>query len=150
MKKAPSIFFLISLIILLLDQVTKYFIKARVGFYDVVEVTSFFNIVHVLNTGSAFGMFKRLGNTFFIVIALAAIILISVLMIRDSRNRLPFALILGGAAGNITDRILLGRVTDFLDFHLGSLHWPAFNVADSALTVGIAILLLLTLFDKKN
>lgn len=149
MKKSPFIFFLVSLTIFVLDQLTKYFIKSHIGLFDVVQVTSFFNIVHVLNTGSAFGMFKSLGNAFFIIIALAAMVLVTVLIIKASRNRLLFALILGGAAGNIADRIFLGHVIDFLDFHAGGHHWPAFNVADSALTVGISLLLVITLFEKK-
>lgn len=150
MKKSPLIFFLLSVVVFVLDQLTKYFIRTRIGLFDTVEVTSFFNIVHVLNTGSAFGMFKSLGNTVFIIIALAAMVLVTILIIRDSRNRLPFALILGGAAGNIADRILLGHVIDFLDFHAGSHHWPSFNVADSALTAGISLLLIMTFFEKKS
>ena len=150
MKKRQFIFFLISLLIFVLDQLTKYFIKTHVGPFDVVRVTSFFNIVYVLNTGSAFGMFKSLGNLFFIVIALSAMALLIFLIIKDSNNRFPFALILGGAAGNLADRILLGHVIDFLDFYAGSHHWPAFNVADSALTIGISLLLIKTVFEKKT
>ncbi|MBF0558238.1 MAG: signal peptidase II [Nitrospirae bacterium] len=152
MKKDPSIFFIFSMIIVVLDQLTKHFIQTNFRYEDNVtmQVTSFFNIVHVHNIGSAFGMFKGLGNTVFIIIALAAILLITVLIVRDRRNRLPLALILGGAVGNITDRISLGHVVDFLDFHAGSHHWPSFNVADSALTVGISLLLVMTLTEKKT
>src|SRR5208337_2725115 len=150
MKNRHFTFFLISLFIFILDQLTKYFIKTHVGPFEVVRVTSFFNIVYVLNTGSAFGMFKSMGNLFFIIVALSAMVLLSFLIIKDSHNRFPFALILGGAAGNLTDRILLGHVIDFLDFYAGSHHWPAFNVADSALTVGISLLLIKTVFEKKT
>src|SRR5208283_1015113 len=101
MKNNAYIFFLSSMVIFVIDQITKYFIKTHIGLFEVVQVTSFFNIVHVLNTGSAFGMFKSLGNTFFIVVALAAMALVTILIIRDGHNRLPFALVLGGAAGNI-------------------------------------------------
>src|SRR5271169_4849165 len=128
MKKYPAIFFLISLCIFALDQLTKYFIKTHIGLFDTVRITSFFNIVHVLNTGSAFGLFKSLGNSFFIIIALLAMALITFLIIKDSRNRLPFALILGGALGNLADRIIFRHVTDFLDFYIGTYHWPSFNV----------------------
>ena len=149
MKKYPVIFFLISLCILALDQLTKYYIKTHLGLFDIIRITSFFNIVQVLNTGSAFGLFKSLGNAFFIIIALLAMALITVLIIRDDHNRLAFALILGGAAGNLTDRIAFGHVIDFLDFYAGSHHWPAFNVADSALTIGISLLLVTAVFEKK-
>src|SRR5271169_4820694 len=121
-------YFLISFFIFALDQITKYFIKTNVGFYDSIRVTSFFNIVHVQNTGSAFGMFKSLGNSFFVIIALLAMALVTSLIIKDSRNRLPFALILGGALGNLADRIIFRHVTDFLDFYIGTYHWPSFNV----------------------
>ncbi len=150
MKKRQFVFFLVSLLIFTFDQLTKYFINTHVGPFDVVRVTSFFNIVYVLNTGSAFGMFKSLGNLFFIIIALSAMALLIFLIIRDSHNRFPFALILGGAAGNLCDRIISGHVTDFLDFYAGSHHWPAFNVADSALTIGISLLLIKTVFEKKT
>ncbi|HXW69169.1 MAG TPA: signal peptidase II [Dissulfurispiraceae bacterium] len=150
MRKHPATFFLISLCILALDQLTKYFIKTHIGLFDVLRVTSFFNIVYVLNTGSAFGLFKGLGNSFFIIIALLALTLITVLIIKDGRNRLAFALILGGAAGNLTDRIIFGHVIDFLDFYAGGHHWPAFNIADSALTFGISLLLIKTVFEKNG
>ncbi len=75
--------------------------------------------------------------------------LVTVLIIRDSVNRLPFALILGGAMGNLADRIFIGHVTDFLDFYAGSHHWPAFNVADSALTIGISLLFIKMILEKK-
>ena len=150
MKKYPVTFLLISLCIFALDQITKYFIRTHIGLFDIVRITSFFNIVHVLNTGSAFGLFKGLGNSFFIIIALLAMTLITVLIIKDSHNRLAFALILGGAAGNLADRIIFGHVIDFLDFYAGSHHWPAFNVADSALTIGISLLLFKTVFEKKT
>ncbi len=149
MKKNIVIYLLISLFIFVLDQITKYFIKANVGLFDSIPVTSFFNIVHIRNTGSAFGMFKGLGNSFFIIIALLAMALVTYLIIKDSRNRLPFALILGGALGNLADRIIFRHVTDFLDFYIGSHHWPSFNVADSALTIGISLLFITMIFEKK-
>ncbi len=150
MKKYPVIFFFISLCIFALDQLTKYFVKIHIGPFDILRITSFFNIVHVMNTGSAFGLFKSLGNSFFVIIALLAMTLITVLIINDGRNRLAFALILGGAAGNLADRIFFGHVIDFLDFYAGSHHWPSFNVADSALTIGITLLLIKTVFEKKT
>jgi len=141
MRKQYSIFFLISVLVFILDQATKYVIKAQLRLFESISVLPFFNIVHVQNTGSAFGMFKGLGNTFFIIIALSAIVVVAVLIIRDRENRPGLSLILGGAAGNLADRIVHGHVIDFLDFFAGSFHWPAFNVADSALTIGITLLI---------
>jgi signal peptidase II len=140
MRKSPIPFFFVALAILALDQFTKYYIKAHVGPYDVVRVTSFFNIVYAENTGSAFGMFKSMGGLFFIIVSTAASVVLSVMIVKDPVNRLAYGLLLGGAAGNLLDRLIRGSVVDFLDFYAGTFHWPAFNVADSALTIGIILL----------
>jgi signal peptidase II len=155
MKYRYAVFFVISLAVFIFDQVTKYLITSHLSLFQVIPVLPFFNIVYVDNTGSAFGMFKGLGNPFFIGIAGAAIIAVAVMMIKDRDNRLGLSLILGGAAGNLTDRVIHRYVIDFLDFYAGKHHWPAFNVADSALTVGIALILVKTVFhrteaDKSN
>ncbi len=140
------IYLAISAAVLVLDQVTKYIIQSKMSLFEVIPVLPFFNIVYVDNTGSAFGMFKSLGNTFFIAVASLAMIVIIVLIIKYGEDRLPLALVLGGAAGNLMDRVTHGYVVDFLDFFVGRHHWPAFNVADSALTAGIAFLFIRTLF----
>lgn len=142
-------FFLISLLVFILDQITKYVIKANISPFQIIEVLPFFNIVYVENIGSAFGMFKSLGNFFFVVIAALAMIFVTVLIIKDRANRLAFSLILGGAAGNLTDRVIHGYVIDFLDVYVGRYHWPAFNVADSALTIGIIFFMTKMVFYKK-
>jgi|WetSurMetagenome_2_1015567.scaffolds.fasta_scaffold00020_65 signal peptidase II len=133
--------------VFLLDQVTKYYIKAQLGYFDIITVTPFFNIVYAENTGSAFGMFKSFGAYFFIGVSLAAVIFLAVLIVKDRGNSAAYSLLLGGAAGNLIDRFIRGYVIDFLDFHLAGHHWPAFNIADSALTVGITILLIKTVRD---
>lgn len=148
MRQKTVFFFLIALAIFILDQITKYIIKVSIGPFEIIRVTSFFNIVYVENIGSAFGLFKSLGNAFFIIVAVLAMVFVSVLMIKDRDNRLSFSLVLGGAAGNLLDRISRGYVVDFLDFHIGMHHWPAFNVADSALTIGITLLLIRTVFTS--
>ncbi|MCL4492604.1 MAG: signal peptidase II [Nitrospirae bacterium] len=147
MKNKTAFFFLIALSVFVLDQLAKYLIRTYIGPFDVIRVLPFFNIVYVENIGSAFGMFKGLGNTFFVIIALLAMALISALIIRDKDNRLIFSLILGGTAGNLMDRIIHGYVIDFLDVYAGRYHWPAFNVADSALTIGVALLICKTFFN---
>lgn len=150
MKRSPLFFFLIALAVFTLDQATKYYIKAHVGPFDVIRVLPFFNIVYAENTGSAFGMFKALGSSFFIIISAIAVIVLSALVMKDISNRTAFALLLGGAAGNLIDRLLHGYVIDFLDVYVRTWHWPAFNVADSALTVGIVLLLLTTAFGSRT
>ena len=147
MKRALSVA-LIVLAIIALDQITKYLIVNSLSSYDSIEVFSFLHIVNVRNTGAAFGSFKSLGSSFFIIVAVAAIIFIVYLLMKRAYNTFGLSLILGGAIGNLIDRILYGQVVDFVDFSIGSYHWPAFNVADSALTVGIIIILLTSVFRK--
>ncbi len=145
MKRDYPVFFLLSVAVFIADQATKYIIVASLSLFEAVKVLPFFSIVYVRNTGSAFGMFSGLGNLFFIIIASVAIVVVAVLIVRDSENRTGLSLVLGGAAGNLCDRLTHGYVVDFLDVHAGSHHWPAFNVADSALTVGILLLLVTSL-----
>jgi signal peptidase II len=87
-------------------------------------------------------MFQELGATFLIIVAAIAIIFVSVLIIKDPNNRLAYSFLLGGAAGNTADRIIHGFVIDFLDFYIYKYHWPAFNVADMALTAGVFLLII--------
>jgi len=146
--KRPVLALLIASVVIALDQATKYLIVKYLGSYDSIEIFSFLHIVSVRNTGSAFGMFRNLGSNFFIVVSAAAIIFILFLLIKNTYNFLGLSLILGGAVGNLIDRLLLGKVVDFIDFSIGSCHWPSFNVADSALTVGIFIIFLTSLLKK--
>jgi len=138
----------LAFILLLADQFTKVLI---LGYYHPGEstyVTSFFNIVRVHNSGAAFSFLAGASGWqrwFFVGIALVAVLVILWLLRSHAGQRLfSFALacILGGAIGNVIDRLLHGYVVDFLDFHLRSWHFPAFNVADSAITVGAACLIL--------
>ncbi|MBI5639528.1 MAG: signal peptidase II [Nitrospirae bacterium] len=131
--------FLLSAGVFIVDQITKLFIKEHLTLFEAIPVLPFFSIVYVENIGSAFGLFKSLGNIFFISVSVVAIVVLTVLVLKEQENRLSFSLILGGAAGNLTDRLAHGYVIDFLDIYIGRYHWPAFNVADSALTIGIIL-----------
>ena len=140
--------FALAVLLALLDQLTKYWISASFDYGQVREVTGFFNLVLTHNKGAAFSFLASAAGWqrgFFIAVALIAIVLISVLLVRHAGEKLfclSLALILGGAIGNVLDRIALGYVVDFLDFHIAGWHWPAFNLADSAITVGAALLVL--------
>jgi len=134
--------FLISFIVLALDQMTKYFAIAYINPYDSFKILPFLHLVLITNKGAAFGMFKSMGSSFFIAASAVAIIFVIYLSIKGKENRLGLSLILGGTIGNLTDRLLYGRVVDFIDLSIGRYHWPAFNIADSALSVGVMIILL--------
>ncbi len=147
MKKGPL--FLIALLVLAADQATKYLIKGSLSPEEVIPVLPFFDIVYVENTGSAFGMFKSLGNIFFVSVSVIAMAAVSFFMVKGKEDGLGLSLVLGGAAGNMLDRLFRGYVVDFLDIHAGGAHWPAFNVADSALCIGVILILARSLFPKK-
>jgi signal peptidase II len=148
MKQKLFLYFIIALLIFILDQSTKTLIKLYVHPFEVIRILPFFNILYVENIGSAFGMFKSLGNAFFIFISTFAIAFVSFLLFKEKDNRLCYSLVLGGAAGNLADRLIYGYVIDFLDFHIAGAHWPVFNIADAALTIGIILLFYKTLFKK--
>ncbi|MBF0608155.1 MAG: signal peptidase II [Magnetococcales bacterium] len=135
-------FYAIATVIYLLDQGTKFLIVQTLPLHDSRVVLPFFNIVYVRNTGSAFGLFQGLGNGTFIVLSVVALVLIAALIRISDNDLYAFSLLLGGAAGNATDRVARAYVVDFIDLYIGRYHWPAFNVADSALTVGIAMLII--------
>ena len=148
MKSRTAGYFVLAFVIFMLDQGTKYLIMRNLNLYQVIKAMPCFNVVYYRNIGSAFGMFKGLGNPFFIFISAAAIVAVSVMIVKDHDNRLGFSLILGGAAGNLTDRIAHGYVIDFLEVYAGNFYWPAFNVADSALTIGIALLVIKSVWPR--
>jgi signal peptidase II len=120
------------------DRWTKHLVETRMAYGDVLPVFPLFNLTYVTNTGAAFGIGED-RNKFFI--GISVVVLIAIFMVArkagsDLRIKAAIALIVGGALGNLYDRITRGYVTDFLDFYAGSRHWPAFNVADSAILVG--------------
>jgi len=160
MKRKYWVLLIFCFGILLLDQWTKSLIVEKLSLYQRVEVIQgFFNIIHVRNTGGAFGIFGGekggLGSILFVVVSLLAIGSIVYLFIKIKENEktlaLSFSLVLSGATGNLIDRLRYGEVIDFLDFYLSSTHWPAFNVADSAICTGIGLLALeLLIRDRKR
>lgn len=137
---------LLAALIVVVDQATKFVVVRHMSVNQVIEVTSFFNLVLVYNPGAAFSFLASHGGwqrTLFTVIATVASIWIIYLLHRYPGQRLfafSLVLILGGAIGNLIDRITVGAVIDFLDFHGFGYHWPAFNVADSGITCGAVLL----------
>lgn len=135
----------VALIVLAIDQAAKAFIDLKTPLGWTLEVTTFFNLVHVLNPGAAFSFLAGAGGWqrwFFLVIALGASIWLAWMLARPVRSleALAYSLILGGALGNAFDRAARGHVIDYLDFHVRGMHWPAFNIADMAITGGAVAL----------
>lgn len=130
--------------VLLADQITKGALRHHLPYGSEIPWTSFFSLVHVQNTGAAFGILPQ-ANALFVLLTLV----ILGLLVKWSREmfgtgvwaRAGLPLVWGGALGNLVDRLWLGAVTDFLDFHWHGWHWPAFNVADSAISLGIGCLI---------
>lgn len=146
---------LIAFIILALDLVTKYWVESALFFGQQIPITSFFNLVLTYNAGAAFSFLGDASGWqrwFLSGVAFIACAVIIYLLYKHAENKLfclALSLVLGGALGNLYDRITLGHVVDFLDFYIGDYHWPAFNVADSAICIGAALLIYESFTTKK-
>jgi signal peptidase II len=158
-KNSWSVYGLIVFGILLADQLSKYLVMTRLTLGTAIDVIPhFFRIISVRNTGIVFGLFSHNSaqshQSVFIVftlLAIGAIVFYSYRKIRSgSPDFYPLALILGGATGNLADRFIHGKVVDFLDFYIRSYHWPAFNIADSGIVVGVSLLLLFQWYEEKK
>jgi signal peptidase II len=145
--------------VFVLDRLSKWIIEQRVSFFDNYKVIpGFFDIVRSQNRGVAFGIFNdstsEWRTTLLVVASMAAVVLVSVMLWNARRmdrwSIWGFALILGGAAGNVFDRMVWGHVTDFLLLYVGEYQWPTFNVADSAIVVGSCLLLVDLLRSKRQ
>lgn len=136
---------------LICDQITKFVVINELNLGERINIFPFFNFVRVQNKGVSFGLLS--GSLQPLILTLIACVVVCFLIMYAKENkqyRIPISLILGGALGNIIDRIRYGSVVDFLDFYLAEYHWPAFNVADSAITLGVFSLLLISYWEKKH
>ena len=157
MKRKYSIMLIVFCILLALDQASKLVIDHYVPMHQSREViTGFFNIVHVQNRGAAFGFLSHIPGAahIFLITSLIAIALILVYFrwIKEGEVWTPIclSLVLTGAVGNLIDRFRLGSVIDFFDFHYAGWHWPAFNVADASITIGVVLLAIKILLGEKK
>ena len=148
-----------ALIIIALDQITKLIVVRTLHIHESVPVINgFFNLVHIRNRGMAFGLMSRSGSDLSLYFLIGATIGAVILLIfwfrklksEDRKIIIGLSLILGGAVGNLIDRLRLKEVIDFLDFYLAQYHWPAFNVADSAITIGTFWLVISILFRSPS
>ena len=146
--RKPLPWFGLAAAVIVADQLVKWIVLARFAPGEGLAVTAFFNLVLVFNKGAAFSFLAREAGwqtPLLVGFALVAAGIVSVLIVRSPEKNLlraALALILGGALGNVIDRLRFGHVVDFLDFHAAGWHFPAFNVADSAITIGAALLIL--------
>lgn len=158
MKKFKNFFlFLLTFFLILIDRFSKKLIESLNLETPIVLIPNFFQIVKVYNTGIAFGFLSNVSpkviNPLIAGIGFVAIGWIMYLLIFEKQSfsiALSLHLLLAGAVGNVWDRFIYGAVLDFFDFKIGNYHWPAFNVSDSCITIGLILLLLDTLFIKKK
>ncbi len=143
----------LSLVVVVLDQVSKQLIVSSFMLYEVLELLPLFNLTLAYNEGAAFSFLSDQSGwqRWFLSGVAAVATLVMVLWLRGLKQHerlsaIALALIVGGAVGNLIDRLLFGYVIDFLDFYIGQYHWPAFNVADSAISIGVAVMLYEILF----
>ena len=152
---------IVAAIVVLLDQISKWLVVKYLPLYDTVRLLPFLDVTHVRNPGAAFGIFRDLPENarliLFAVVLITAVLVILYFLNKtgsqDKLLRFSLGLILGGAIGNSIDRFRLRYVTDFIDFHWfgdPALHWPPFNIADSAITIGVILILFDTFITKRG
>lgn len=152
---------IVSAIVIILDQLSKWLVVKYIPLYDKVAFLPFLDITHIRNPGAAFGIFRDLPDNvrlvLFAIVLMTAVVVIFYFVKKtgphDNLLRFSLGLILGGAVGNSIDRFRLRYVTDFIDFHWfgdPALHWPPFNIADSAITIGVILILFDTFMAKRG
>ena len=159
LRNSQARWLILSLIVLVLDLTSKLIANTYLSYATPVKVLPFFNLTLLYNYGAAFSFLSNQNTTWQLILFSAIAIVISIFIIiwllRQSKTTpntpaIALALILGGALGNVIDRIYHGFVVDFLDFHLKGYHWPSFNIADSAICIGAALFILSSFFSKTS
>src|ERR1700756_3960074 len=149
--------FLIALFVIVLDRLAKLVVERKIPLHDGIQIIpGFFRLTHLENRGAAFGLFADSPSPWkigvLVLFSVIALVVVSFLLWKNSHSisttGVGLALILGGAVGNLWDRLAAGHVTDFLLFYIGQYQWPAFNVADSAIVIGATLLVFEILFTK--
>ena len=157
-QSARVLHLIIALIVVLLDRWTKYLASTRIALYAHIQIIpGFFRLTHTENTGAAFSLFadspSHWKTAILIGFSVVAMIIVSVLLWKQqalNTTSIALSLILGGAAGNLWDRVLHGRVVDFLLFYIKQYQWPVFNLADSSIVVGASLLVIEILFTHSK
>ena len=145
---------IVAVVVIIADQLSKYYILHHfLGLNSYIQFGDYFNVVRAWNTGVSFSMFNDYGNIGAYVLSGIAIAVVVALFVwlrgeKDKAIQTALGMIMGGAIGNVIDRLRLGAVFDFLDFHIGENHWPAFNVADSFICIGAGLIILMSVIAK--
>ncbi len=143
--------YILFIFVLISDQFTKFIVVNNFNIGEILTLLPFFNIVRIQNYGISFGMLSGTVQPFILISISIVIICFLIIYLRKHKQyNLPIILIISGAVGNIIDRVRFHSVIDFLDFHLGIYHWPAFNIADSAIVIGVFILLFVSNMEKEH
>lgn len=137
--------------VLISDQFTKFIIVNNMEIGESINLLPFFNIVRIQNYGISFGMFSKIFHPI-IFICISIIISIGLIIYgkKQKSYRIPITLIIAGALGNVLDRLHFQSVIDFLDFHINTYHWPAFNIADSAIVIGVSLMFIISYLEEKH
>lgn len=152
-------YFFLILLVLIADQSTKIIVSKTITPHtNKVVIPGFFNLSHIHNRGAIFGFFSQSGKPFVYILLTVASLLALILVVyyffktpsSEKTMKISLSLILGGALGNLIDRVIRGYVVDFADFYIGRWHWPSFNVADSCITIGAFLLIFVLLKRSKN
>ena len=147
-------FFFISFLFFTLDTVSKYIVNLKLMVGDIVEITTFFNLVNYKNTGFIFGIFSEIPYMLYLILNIFLFIIVLYIILKlyfeNSRLLIPLSLITGGGIGNLVERFFYHGVTDFIDIYYKSYHWPAFNFADLFISSGIIIFILLNVTENRN
>jgi len=154
--KRFALWLVLAIVVIALDQWSKFAVLARFAEYESLPVTGFFNLVLVYNPGAAFSFLADHAGWqrwFFVILAVVICSWLLHMTWQHRAERLQpaaFSLVIGGAIGNVIDRLIWGKVVDFLDFHVAGWHWPAFNLADSAICLGVILMILAQLLESRR
>lgn len=146
---------ILTFAVIVTDQITKFLIQANLPLKkSIVVFDGFFHITHIRNTGGAFGLLSEMNNLFFMTASSIALLIVVLYLVRVSSDNpwliVSLSLIFGGALGNMIDRVRFGEVIDFIDLFYRDYHWPAFNIADSSITIGVFIFFIDTILLRKE
>ena len=155
MKSKYKLLVIIAPLIVILDQLTKYLVNVNLPPYaSVTLIENFFYLSHVRNPGGAFGVLSWMSPRIFVIVSVLAIGVVFFFFASLEKSQrlaaVALSLILGGAIGNLIDRVRLGQVVDFIDVHWHTLKWPAFNIADAAITIGVFLLVIELLSSESS